>query len=206
MAVKKLNPVDNKKILAREKSIERIKNAAITLFSKHGFAPTTMDMIAKQAKISKGLAYNYFKSKNQILEHIIDDHLNKQEVYYKNIPPNLSTKEYVREFFERSLSFARDEQKTVILLTVCFFQPGSVSLSKKMMDNIEKKFAPFTDAMRERFCHLGIHNPDQEIMFIRTFLHGLFMGQVFHDHKVCPIKNVVDVLLERYNQPAHKNN
>ena len=69
---------ENKKLLAREKSIEKIRNSAVHLFSKHGFSATTMEMIAKHAKVSKGLAYNYFRSKNQIFEMILDQHLIKQ--------------------------------------------------------------------------------------------------------------------------------
>lgn len=191
---------ENKKIQAREKSISRILASAIGLFSKYGYAQTTMEMIASQAKISKGLAYNYFKSKTQIFERIIDQHLAKQELFYRNIPPNLSAKEYVKEFFERSIQFAEQERKTMILISVCLFQPGAVSLSRKMMENIEQKFAPFKEAMLERFVSLGITEPEKEMMLVRTLLHGIFMGQVFHDEKICPSVNVVDLFLERYNE------
>lgn len=195
---------ENKKIQAREKSINRILSSAIVLFSKHGFAQTTMEMIANHAKISKGLAYNYFKSKVQIFEEIIDQHLAKQELFYRNIPNNLSARDYVKEFFERSMQFAEQERKTMVLISVCLVQPGSISLSKKMMANIDKKLAPFKEAMLERFTALGIKEPEKEMMLIRTFLHGIFMGKVFHDENICPTTNVVDLFLERYERNFRK--
>ncbi|MCW7509701.1 TetR/AcrR family transcriptional regulator [Leptospira levettii] len=192
------NKSDNKKQLARERSTERILAAAIVLFSKHGFAQTTMEMIANHAKISKGLAYNYFKSKNQIFEQIIDSHLAKQERFYNNIPPNLAVKEYVREFFIRSIQFAKEERKTMVLISVCLFQPSAVSLSKKMIENVERRFAPFKEAMRERFKTYGIKDPDKEMIFIKTFLHGLIMSQHFNDTTTCT-PSIIEMLLERYD-------
>lgn len=189
---------ENKKQQAREKSIERILASAIVLFAKHGFSQTTMEMIANHAKISKGLAYNYFKSKNQIFEHIIDSHLAKQEKFYSNIPPNLSAKEYVREFFNRSIQFAKEERKTMVLISVCLFQPGSVSLSKKMLENVERRFAPFKEAMRERFRSCGVKEPDKEMILIKTFLHGVIMSQHFNDTTTCT-PTIIEMVLERYD-------
>lgn len=198
MATLTAKRADNKKQLAREKSIERILESAIYLFSKFGFAQTTMDMIAKHAKLSKGLAYNYFKSKNEIFESIIDDHLTKQEHFYKDISKQTSLKEYVREFFERSLQFAKTEKKTFTLITVCMFQPGSASISRKMLENIDKRLTPFKERMIDDLKKLGVKEPDRELLMIITFLHGILMGEIFDDQSLCPSVNVIDLFLERY--------
>lgn len=55
---------------------EQILNAAITLFDEKGYGNTTISEIAKKAGISKGLIYNYYNSKLDILkatEKIIAD-------------------------------------------------------------------------------------------------------------------------------------
>ena len=41
--------------------------AAITLFGKHGFNGTGVDMIMREAKVSKKTMYNYFRSKNELI-------------------------------------------------------------------------------------------------------------------------------------------
>ncbi len=43
------------------------------LFSKYGYDSTSVDEIAKKAKIPKSLIYYYFKSKKQILETLFND-------------------------------------------------------------------------------------------------------------------------------------
>ncbi len=44
-----------------------IREAALTLFDRKGYRETTMEEIAQQAGISKGLIYRYFSSKKEIL-------------------------------------------------------------------------------------------------------------------------------------------
>lgn len=54
----------------REQSRSHILQVALTLFADHGFDGTSMAMIAKKAGISVSLAYNYFKSKDDLLKEL----------------------------------------------------------------------------------------------------------------------------------------
>lgn len=101
-------------------------------------------------------------------------------------------------FFNRSIQFAKEERKTMVLISVCLFQPGSVSLSKKMLENVERRFAPFKEAMRERFRSYGVKEPDKEMILIKTFLHGVIMSQHFNDTTTCT-PTIIEMVLERYD-------
>jgi len=61
---------------------EKIFKAAISTFSKNGFHKSTMDDIAENAGVAKGTLYYHFKSKDEILEFLIDEGLKilKKEV------------------------------------------------------------------------------------------------------------------------------
>ncbi|HSI74442.1 MAG TPA: TetR/AcrR family transcriptional regulator, partial [Lunatimonas sp.] len=50
----------------RQQREKKIMEAAIRLFSIKGLHYTTMHEVAQQAKISKGLTYFYFKSKEDL--------------------------------------------------------------------------------------------------------------------------------------------
>lgn len=50
---------------------EQIKRAALKVFAQNGLIGTKMSMIAKEAKISDGLSYRYFKSKDDILIELV---------------------------------------------------------------------------------------------------------------------------------------
>ncbi|RLD12277.1 MAG: hypothetical protein DRI44_01180 [Chlamydiae bacterium] len=55
--------------------VDRIISAARVLFSKIGYAKTTMAKIAKAANVSTGTAYSYFADKNDILRKIFEEHV-----------------------------------------------------------------------------------------------------------------------------------
>ncbi|MBT3338133.1 MAG: TetR/AcrR family transcriptional regulator [Anaerolineae bacterium] len=55
-----------------EERKEQITEAATTIFSQKGFDKARMDDIAKEANLSKGTLYLYFKSKDAIIEHLLN--------------------------------------------------------------------------------------------------------------------------------------
>ncbi len=57
----------------RNRSMVQIQNAALDLFAHQGFHKTSISQIAKKAKVSKGLIYNYYESKDHLLEALIRD-------------------------------------------------------------------------------------------------------------------------------------
>lgn len=56
---------------------ERIVHAAIQLFSKKGFDATSVTEIAQSANVTKALIYYYFKSKEEILDHLVHSLLDR---------------------------------------------------------------------------------------------------------------------------------
>jgi len=54
----------------REQSRERILGAALALFARQGYERTSIREIAREAKISQGLMYNYYAGKDELLAAI----------------------------------------------------------------------------------------------------------------------------------------
>ena len=50
---------------------QAIMDTALEVFASHGYESTSISMIAKKAGVSKGLMYNYFESKEDLLAHIM---------------------------------------------------------------------------------------------------------------------------------------
>ncbi len=55
---------------------QRIIETGMAIFAKKGFFKTTVDDIARQAKVAKGTIYLYFRDKSDIYINIIEKHLN----------------------------------------------------------------------------------------------------------------------------------
>ena len=56
----------------RENRKEQIMQVALELFASEGYAHCSISKLAESAGISKGLMYNYFESKEQLLAAILD--------------------------------------------------------------------------------------------------------------------------------------
>ncbi len=88
---------------ARNKSIEHIKLTALGLFSTQGFAQTSIRKIAKEAGISLGLLYNYFPSKEALLQAIFQQGLADIQASFvleKVQNPKKRFANYVRQTFQ----------------------------------------------------------------------------------------------------------
>ena len=63
----------------REEKMTHIMDVALEHFANEGYYRTTISHIARHAKMSKGLMYNYFESKEALLKAII--HKSVNEIY-----------------------------------------------------------------------------------------------------------------------------
>ncbi|OHD15101.1 MAG: hypothetical protein A2086_15270 [Spirochaetes bacterium GWD1_27_9] len=61
----------------RHKTLSRITNASLKIFACYGFHGTSMKQIAKEDKLSYGLLYHYFPSKEKIFLYLVDLALQK---------------------------------------------------------------------------------------------------------------------------------
>jgi len=62
-------PTQNEQIRADSK--QRIMEAAFKLVAKKGYEATSIAMIAKEAGVAKGLLYNYFDSKEELIKALV---------------------------------------------------------------------------------------------------------------------------------------
>jgi AcrR family transcriptional regulator len=104
-----------------------IYETALWLFASKGYVATSISDIAKHANISKGLLYNYFKSKEELLQIIMDNLVNE---YGNMIDPNhdgvvtpAEAENFIDKFFDMIVR-RREEFKLYYQLS---FQPQVVS-------------------------------------------------------------------------------
>lgn len=79
-----------------DKIKESIKKAAQDLFRKYGYHKTSVNEIAKKAKIAKATIYKYFDSKELVLHAILMDyiHVSVHDIVH-NPPANVDQEEYL---------------------------------------------------------------------------------------------------------------
>jgi len=96
----------------------KILKVALELFSKNGFDATSVDSIAKSAKVNKALIYYYFNSKNDILLSLfisIIDELSKHLQETELIEEDLEDSDFRRKI-KKEIEFFRGKKEIISIL------------------------------------------------------------------------------------------
>lgn len=68
-----MTTVRNKKAISRETSLAAIKTTSTKLFVDHGFSNFKVEDLAAACGFTKGTVYHYYRSKEDILDDILED-------------------------------------------------------------------------------------------------------------------------------------
>jgi AcrR family transcriptional regulator len=118
----------------REEKRSLIMDAALENFARKGFHNTTINQIALQSGISKGLLYNYFESKEDLLAEIIDRSVSEMYKYFDTNRDGILTGEEFELFIRKLFNLLKEKRSFWRL----FFQ---LIMQKDVMDSYLKRYA-----------------------------------------------------------------
>ena len=186
----------NKEI--REKTKTLILNASLKLFAEKGFHATSMNDIAVAAGVSKGLAYNYFDSKQNIVEAIFQNVLELFEQVY--LPVLTEPDPYLKldkltnitfEWLQKSIDFWK-------MLFTFWLQPEIIEKSTEFTN---KFYHDIFSVIENIFKEIGIANYVAEARIYGALLDGIAFDY-FVDIKNYPIQDVIKTVKKRYSRES----
>ncbi len=159
----------------RKQKKELIMETALELFAENGFHATSISQIAKKAGISKGLAYNYFESKNDILEEIIKHGF---EAVYAELDFNQEskvTKDEFIHFIRHSFDLVRENTQHWKLFFSLMVQPH---VTNTFADEYKTKGEPVFHMMYNFIKSQGSKDTEGDLMAISAMLEGAFLYSI----------------------------
>ncbi|MBS1745904.1 MAG: TetR/AcrR family transcriptional regulator [Bacteroidetes bacterium] len=182
----------NTKVIA-DASKEKIFQTAFDLFALNGYSRTSVDAIAKKAKISKGLIYHYFTSKEDILRGIFlrfVENTSLQMTGDGSLPPKAALKQMI----DFSISFIIHEVKLSRLMIALVIQPDVIKgINKDMSKLREGWWGVLIDLLKK----MGYKNPEAEGYFLGAILDGISLGYIAMG-KSYPIEKVKRLIKKKY--------
>ncbi len=184
----------------REKIKEKILQVAEEMFIKKGFFPTTVDEIAKQAKIAKGTIYLYFPTKESIYLTLFEEKLKigieiLQKV--KNMP--IDPREKISLIFDDWFSKIKKAKGLANFLTLenINISPKIILLlRKKIHPKIRKIFLLVKEIFREGIEKKSFKNYDSKLLSV-VFLHLLQTTLLFPSFNIKEDgKNLKEIFLK----------
>lgn len=166
-------PKENDRI--RRATTEQILKTALSLFCEKGYHSTSIEDIAKQAKISKGLLYHYFKSKAEVLGALVDIRINDVLVVMNAATTKPTPAAQIQHIAEGALEDVRRQSDVFRFYLNLFTQPKLdlvvAQYSQKLMDEQARQF----EVQTKMFEELGVENPRQRSLYFSSTLQGIML-------------------------------
>jgi len=154
----------------RESKRRKILDAAIECFATTGYHAVSISYLAKHAGISKGLMYNYFSSKEELLKSIFNEVMTEMLKLFDQDKPGDIDREILLKYFNNLF----DHLKTNLLLwkmyMAIFSQPAVQQILAEEILTASKQ--PL-DMMERYFKKQGYKTPALEVAFLSTLISGV---------------------------------
>jgi AcrR family transcriptional regulator len=172
---------------------EIIVRTALKLFAQHGYTSTPISLIAKTAKVSQGLLYNFFKGKDDLLKEMML--MGFRDISESMIPyqQEITPEEAISNHIKSTIKIIRQHKEFWTLL-------HSIRLQGKVSKILQKQFQEtvqyVTDSFQKVFKRLGYKNPELEAILFLTQIDGLVI--LYLQDENTPIDKLGQQLINRY--------
>jgi len=150
----------------------RILNCGLELFAKNGYNATSTSQVAKLAEVSEGLIFRHFKSKEGLLNAIVQEGQQKVDQLYASVINETEPKAVIKKYIEIPFLVPETEYSFWKLLFTLKWELG--------IDSSEK-IKPVVRVLSKAFKQLSYENSDLEAEFLVHYMDGLVSASVKGD-------------------------
>jgi AcrR family transcriptional regulator len=178
----------------REERKHQILEAALSVFAQDSYNGASMAAVAKKAKVSKGLIYNYFKSKEEILISLVVDVFDEvMDQLDLNLGEPL-TKDSFIQLIEKSVDeVVKNPQRWKLYMSLSF-QPDVMPI---LMEQMMPKIQPFMIAVSNYFIAKGHEDPMTMMRYYSAVLDGVQM-HILMDSENFPVEKVKKLMIDQF--------
>jgi AcrR family transcriptional regulator len=181
--------------LIRENKKEQILNAAIECFGTRGYYSVTISQLAKHAGISKGLLYNYFSSKEDLLKHIFHSIMKDFTGFLDPDENGILEKQDLLEYFDNLFDFLDKNIPLGKMYMSIFSQP---SVQEILNEEILAASVQPLGLIKNYFESNGYKDPELEVAFLSTLFTGM-MSEYLMDPERYPLEKIKNRIKDFYN-------
>lgn len=183
----------------REVKRRQIMETALELFAGKGYHNTSISMIASGAGISKGLMYNYFKSKEDLIKSIFNKGVDQLIGLFDPNKDGVLTQEEFDFFVDRTFQTLKENKTYWKLYFSIIMQPGIYEMvSKTYQDIIQSSLKTLIEYYQKQ----GVEDPQSEAMLFGAVMDGLSINYLLNPD-MFPLDKYKQSIIDRF---AHKKN
>lgn len=182
----------------RQQSRQKIRETALELFSRQGYHSTSISQIAKAAGVSKGLLYNYFHSKDDLLQKLVEEEVMEGEAALDMaLQSSLSPYQQLELLIEETIRIVQTDVRHWKLITTLSMQE---EVMQQIRDLVHQKMEKGMRQVEQLFARLGVPDPKMEAFLFGATLDGVFLHYLATRSIdfVYPLDQMKQQLLSRY--------
>lgn len=180
----------------REEKKHLIMQVALELFANDGYHTTSISQIAKKAGISKGLMYNYFESKQDLLKAIIFHGIDSLTQFFDANHDGVLTREELLQFINQAIKTIKEH---IVYYRLYFSLMVQAPVLKLYENELWAMFEPMLKMLYDYFEREGYEDPQAEVYFFQSLLDGVGMTYV-SDPNNYPIDAVEKKIISIYSK------
>ncbi|WP_066371651.1 TetR/AcrR family transcriptional regulator [Neobacillus fumarioli] len=168
----------------KEQKRQSLLESALKCFGEKGYHLTTMDDIVAYSKMSKGLIYNYFKSKEELYISLMDERsiktLEDLRNRFKQIP---EAKNKIRELFRlyREATLTEEWRSFIrVHLEFWIYSSRQEHLRELMKNRYKHQFRNFLAEIIEQGKKAGEFKPDVQVDIVASLVWSFIDGICLH--------------------------
>lgn len=185
---------DKKNKEIRQKTELMIIESALKLFAEEGYAGASMQSISKKSGVSKGNLYNYFTSKQDLLEGVLTFGLNQFVNFFDKASSELFTEKEFELVIRGNFEMIKSNKTFWKLYYNLFAQPKVQVLFTKIFSPFLEQYIMIFEAY---YKNKKDKNPKATALLLGSTLDGVSLGYLLMG-EVYPLEEIVDQLIEKF--------
>lgn len=181
----------------REDRKQKLIDAAFHVFAEETYHSASVSKIAKEAGVSKGLLYNYFDTKEDLLRAIMSNLMDEILQYFDFSNDAPLTDESVSDWIKKSLYIVKDDVKRWRFYTSLSMQPDVTPIFIEMATGEIQKFM---ESFVAYFSSKGVEDPVTYMRYCSAIVDGIQL-HVMLDPENFPIEKVESILIKQITNP-----
>ena len=177
----------------RLESQKKIMDAAFELVAKQGYESTSISQIARKAGVAKGLVYNYFESKEELLNSLVQRAFSEGEGAMQNLITDDPAKT-LENFFRLFFSELRERPEYWRLITELTFK---IDQFKFVHDMATEKIGGYLMLFESLLSQIGMENPKGEAKLLAAMFDGIGV-QYLVIREDYPLDEIENYLIDKY--------
>lgn len=154
---------------------ERILKAALSVFSRMGYASSTLEDVATEANVTRGAIYWHFNNKVDLYDQLLESYAGRsQEIIQAAIATGGNFEAILRRIFVNVLTAVEDDPVLKEVMEISLFKSEKTTdllqIQQKMLDSTQILIQGIAAAFEQAVVNGEIHSGQKAIDVARSFL------------------------------------